>query len=199
MHVRRSPNGLGRSSAGVVRPLSRVAAMAALLAWSGLAQADDPPVFAGHPDVSRYTKEIAAEVTGSLGGAGASAGAGLTVAAFYARWLAGFAGATYTPGPTGPRERWEARAGWRLVLPEPLFGRVFGFVLGGAGLLFTAANGDESTFHRALTGIVGLGLFTNLGDHVRVRLELREHLRIFGTSDTLHNTTLGLSFIVLSR
>src|SRR5690606_20731831 len=156
-------------------------------------------VFDVHPDVARFTKELNAEVTGSAGGAGPSAGAGLNVASFYARWLAGFAGAPYTPDFAGPRQRWEARGGARFALPPPPLGRVFGFALLGGGLLFVKANDEASTFHRALTGIAGVGLFTNVGEHVRVRLELREHLRLVGTSDTFHNTTLGFSVAFLSR
>lgn len=163
------------------------------------ARADDAPVFDGPPAITRYTKELALELTGGVGGAGPAAGIGSSVSAFYARWLAGFAGATYSPAFAAPRERWEARAGSRLVYPEPLFGNVFGFVVAGGGLLFTSANEAEGTYARALVGVAGVGLFTNLGERVRLRFELREHLRLFGTSDTIHNEVAGLSLCILSR
>lgn len=172
----------------------------ALLAVAPDTHADEPePVFPGHPDLTRYTKEFALEATGSLTEDGPALGGGATVSALYTPWLASFAGATFSPDWTAPRERWEARGGGRLIYPEPLFANVFGYVLGGGGLLFTAASGQEATFRRSLTGIAGLGLFMNLSTRLRLRLEVREHVKLYGRSDTSHTETVGLSLIFLAR
>lgn len=174
---------------------------AALLVCAGNARAEEEiqPVFDGHTDLARYTKEFGVEVTPSLTEDGPAVGAGLTVSSFYARWLASFAGATFSPRWAGPRERWEARGGARLIYPTPLFAGVFGYLVGGGGLLFTAVDGLSDTYHRSLTGIVGLGVFANVSSRVRLRLEFREHLKLYGRSDTSHTETLGVSLVFLAR
>ena len=178
---------------------SALAFVVALLVPADLRRADEAtPIFEGDPDLTRYTKEFALELTPSLTEAGPAVGAGLAISSFYTRWLASFAGATYSPSWAGPRERWDARGGGRLVYPEPLFGKVFGYVLGGGGLLFTRAD-EPQTFHRSLTAVVGAGLFANLGERARFRVELREHLKLYGRSDTSHTATLGVSFVFLAR
>lgn len=179
--------------------LFRRALSCALVVWAGAAHAEEPPVFPGPPELTRYTKEVGLETTASLLDAGGAVGFGATVSSFYAPWLASLAGATYSPRGFADRERWEARAGARLVRPTPIFGSVFGYLVLGGGLLFTEAEEAEGTYRRALTGIVGLGAFTNIGDRVRLRLELRQHFRLLGEADTRTASTAGFAFVLLSR
>ncbi|MBL8714799.1 MAG: hypothetical protein JNL79_02320 [Myxococcales bacterium] len=171
-----------------------------LVATAGHAHAEeDPPVFEGHPAVTRYTKELGLEVTPMRLDSGWAIGGGAAVAAFYSRWLSPIAGASLSPGWAGTRAHWDTRAGTRLVYPRPLFGEVFGYVLLGTSVLFTAVDGQDDTFTRAFMLMGGIGLFGNVADHVRLRFELRDHVRIYGTSDTKHMPTASLAFVLTYR
>ena len=170
-----------------------------LLGGRAVARADDEPIFDGPRALTRHTKEVGVEMTSSATDVGPTAGGGASIAAFYSRWFASFAGATYSPRLTSPRERWEARGGGRLVYPEPLHGGLFVYLVGGGSLLMTAVDGLDATFHRALTGVFGVGVFGNVAERARLRIEMREHVRLFGVSDTRHALTVGLSVVVLYR
>lgn len=185
-----------------MRPLAAVAALALALSSSSARAAqpeEDPPVFEGHWAVTRYTKELGLESVPMRFDSGWALGGGAAVAAFYSRWLSPVAGAVLSPGKLGARAHWDTRAGVRLVSPAPLFGEVFGYVLLGSSVLFTAVDGQDDTFTRAYMLMGGLGLFGNVADHVRLRFELRDHVRIWGTADTRHMPVAALALVLTYR
>lgn len=160
---------------------------------------DEPPIFEGPRALTRHTKELGLELVPMRFDSGWALGGGAAVAAFYSRWLSPVAGAVLSPGSFGARAHWDTRAGVRLVLPSPLFGEVFGYVLLGSSVLFTAVDGQDDTFTRAFMAMGGIGLFGNVVDHVRLRLELRDHVRILGTADTRHMPVAALGLVITYR
>jgi len=181
-------------------PLRAFVLSASILLVGSAAHADEePPVFAGHPAVTRYTKELGLEATPMRLDSGWAIGGGAAVSAFYSRWLSPVAGANLSPGWAGKRTHWDTRAGVRLVSPGPLFGEVFGYLLLGSSVLFTAVDGQDDTFTRAYMLMGGLGVFGNVADHVRLRFELRDHMRVWGTADTRHVPTAALALVLTYR
>lgn len=194
--------------AGTLAPLRTLSALSALavaclVGAPGTARAaeaeEDPPVFAGHRAVTRYTKELGLELVPMRFDSGWALGGGAAVAAFYSRWLSPVAGAVLSPGGLGARAHWDTRAGVRLVSPGPLFGEVFGYVLVGSSVLFTAVDGQDDTFTRAFMLMGGVGVFGNVAEHVRLRFELRDHVRVFGTADTRHMPVAALALVLTYR
>jgi hypothetical protein len=87
----------------------------------------------------------------------------------------------------------------RLVYPEPLGGRFF--VFGGAGgTVFFREDQATGAFGRALGPVVSGGVFTNVGDGFRLRVEVRDHWLLPGRDGgARHEMFATLAAVLLVR
>ena len=133
------------------------------------------PVFPGHPMLSTYTKELALESSVAVFGDGhASGAAGAAVSAFYRPWLSFLGGATFSFGGTHSRRHYDTRVALRIVYPEPIFGRVFPFALGGVTVFFPETAPRSNTYDRQFGFVLGGGAFVQVTPQTRVRIEVRD-------------------------
>lgn len=181
--------------------VASVVLVVSVVSWAGVARADEPPapVFDGHPMLATYTKEAALEGGAArLGDGRWSLAAGSSLAAFYAPWfsLQGAAHTTLRPG--GGPQTYDTRAVARFGTPRPLAGRFF-FYAGGGFTVFFVEQAAGGAFDRGLGPVVDVGAWAQLGDRVRLRLDVRDHWLVFGKTDLAHNLFVGLSLVTLYR
>jgi hypothetical protein len=125
--------------------------------------------------LARYTKEIAFDtsVVGFSDGKASSA-LGASVSAFYRPWIGFLGGATFSLGGTHSRRHYDTRAVVRLVLPEPIFDRVFPYTFGGVSVFFPETAPRSNAYDREFGFVLGGGAFVQVTAHTRVRVEVRD-------------------------
>ena len=171
---------------------------AAVIAGVKTAAAEEPPapVFAGHPYLTLYTKEVSLDGSAvRLGNGKMALAVGSSMAAFYSRWFSiqGAAQGTFEPG--SGRQTYDTRAVLRFVWPEPFLGRIF--VFGGVGTtVFLQEREPESgLFERGLGPILAAGVWGQLSEKIRLRAEVRDHWIVLGQLTASHNVYGTISLV----
>lgn len=172
-----------------------------LLVASRAAAADPPPapVFAGHPALSTFTKEIIVEGSAlRLGDGTAAAGFGFSIGVFFAPWLSLVGGVQGGFALTDARQFYDTRGALRFVWPEPA-GPIFFYGALGVDVFFIEQVSGSHAFSEAFGVAAGLGAFANLGARVRLYVEARDAWLVANADGLDHNLFVTLGVATLFR